>query len=735
MTALDSAGSVLVAFAIKSSLIVAGGALVVAIMRRASPASRHLVWTATLAGVLTLPLVQLIGPVWHVAMLPAAPPAAADGRENAPPFDRLISVPIGGLRHGTVRDATATTTSTPAAGAQAIPKPRAPSAPAPRSRPAGGGLMLVWLAGIAVMCMRYAAGTFGIRRIVRQSHRTQDARVVVRVQQLAEHLNVARPVIVRSATTDVIPVTWGVVYPTVLLPASATTWDDGRLDAVLLHELAHVTRLDALTQLIAQLAVTIAWFNPFVRFAARRAIVERERACDNLVLANGQRASRYADDLVALVRTLAAPRVSAFAALAMARQSELAGRVSAILDAGSNRRGASRGAATLAVAMCAATIGMGAVRPTERTQEVDLALLQGKWYVAGMATAGQSMVNAVSTGASLTLSGNTFATYSMGATYTGTFTLGNDGTNRTIDMLFTEGPEKGNIALAIYKLNGETWTLCIGMAGQPRPHEFSTHVGGGDVLESLSRYMNGIKPGIVIPIALPPFKVAPDTATEMARLRGEWSALSIVSSGSPLPDMYLQSALRTLKGNEMTVTVAGQVQVHVSISVNPNTNPKSLDYVQLDGPDKGRAMLGIYEFNGDTLRTCYAPAGKPRPAEFVTREGDGRTLSAWKRRKPEPEPSSPAGPVDASYRLAPLDVVGIIVTGKVELAYALSIANDGFIDIPNAGRVYLANLHLDMATQVITMKLRDAYPSAGAASGSPTRVFVTVARKRTSLPG
>jgi uncharacterized protein (TIGR03067 family) len=710
MIAIASIAPLVAAFAIKSSLIVACGALVAGLMRRASPASRHLVWTVTLAGVLVLPVVESAMPVWHVPVLPA-PSASA------------------------VAPATTAATSAPAPHQETASSPGAAptAASAPTSWPIATLLALVWIAGSITMCLRYAAGTFGIRRITQHSHRTEDARIVVRVQRLAERLRVSRPVIVRSATTDSIPVTWGIVYPAVLLPASAAAWDDDRLDAVLLHELAHVTRLDALTQLIAQLAMTIAWFNPFVWYAARRATVERERACDNLVLAHGQRASRYAEDLVALVQSLGAPRVSAFAALAMARRSELTGRVRAILDAGGNRRGASRGAATVATALCALTIGVGVAEPTQRTSDADLTALQGKWYVAGMAMAGQSMTNARSTGATITVNGTAFTTSSMGAVYSGTFKLGADGSTRTIDMLFTDGPEKGKTSLAVYKLEGETWTISIGMTGQRRPKEFTTHAGGGDVVELLTRTAVD---STTRPVALSEF-AAParaDSAAEMAKLQGAWSAISITSDGVPLPDMYLSSAKRVAKGNEITVTVAGQVQVHVTFSVNPNTNPKSLEYVQLAGPDKGRTMHGIYELKGDTLRTCYAPVGAPRPAEFASNGKDGRTYSVWKRLATEPTPANPVGPVDASYRLGPQDVVAIIATGQVELSYALEITRDGFIVIPNVGRVSVGDLTLDRATQTIVEKLHASYATVGTASGSPTRVFVSVSRTRPKLP-
>ena len=56
--------------------------------------------------------------------------------------------------------------------------------------------------------------------------------------------------------------TWGVVNPTILLPAAAQGWAHDRIHAVLHHELAHVLRGDWVVALTANLLRTLYWFNP-----------------------------------------------------------------------------------------------------------------------------------------------------------------------------------------------------------------------------------------------------------------------------------------------------------------------------------------------------------------------------------------------------------------------------------------------------------------------------------------
>jgi hypothetical protein len=242
--------------------------------------------------------------------------------------------------------------------------PRA--APAPSDAPAPGWPLwaaAAWGAGALLGLARFAAGSVGLARLARRARPADDPAWGAALQRLARELGVRRPVTLLVGRAGTVPVTWGVVYPVVLLPADADAWSAERRRLVLLHELAHVARLDALTQLLARLAGAVFWFNPLVALAARRLRAERERACDDLVLAAGVRATAYADDLLDLVRTLgAAPAGSA--ALAMARRSEFEGRLLAILDPAAPRARTSArralAAATLAGAVSLPLAGMRA---------------------------------------------------------------------------------------------------------------------------------------------------------------------------------------------------------------------------------------------------------------------------------------------------------------------------------------------------------------------------------------
>src|SRR5207244_5665202 len=159
--------------------------------------------------------------------------------------------------------------------------------------------------------------------------------------------------------TSTMPMAWGIFRSAVLMPADADTWPSHRLRVVLLHELAHVKRRDCLTHLVAQMVCAAYWFNPLAWMAARRLRTERERACDDLVLAAGTRGSDYADQLLDIARVMRAgrfPAVLAGASLAMAQRSQLEGRLMAILDPSVPRRGLTRARALAAAVVFALLI-------------------------------------------------------------------------------------------------------------------------------------------------------------------------------------------------------------------------------------------------------------------------------------------------------------------------------------------------------------------------------------------
>jgi beta-lactamase regulating signal transducer with metallopeptidase domain len=120
-------------------------------------------------------------------------------------------------------------------------------------------------------------GLFAVRWMSRPSAVVHDAPWLQQARALAASLGLHRVRFLR-ARTQAMPMAWGVLRASVLMPPDADGWPADRLRIVLLHELAHVKRRDCLTHLLAQIAIAAYWFNPLAWIAVRRLRAERERA-------------------------------------------------------------------------------------------------------------------------------------------------------------------------------------------------------------------------------------------------------------------------------------------------------------------------------------------------------------------------------------------------------------------------------------------------------------------------
>jgi beta-lactamase regulating signal transducer with metallopeptidase domain len=364
--------------AVKGSVVVALAAIAAWLLRDRSAAARHAAWTAAVIGHLALPVLTLVAPEWRLPLLPT--PGWLSARAGA----RLSSIDAG-------------TASTPTAPASRVERSsgEVASPPAPTSTrsiapdgksgstpsrtgsqrfaislnlPTVAILALLWLVGAFLVLTRLVVGTFKVSRLAKEGERVDDGAWLSLTQRIAKRMSITRPLTLLRGDRLGIPVTWGVVYPAVLLPPDADIWPEERRRFVLVHEMAHVKRFDALTQLAAQITVAIFWFDPLLWFAAHRMRLEREHACDDYVLRDGTKPSLYAGELLEMVQSIGLPSheraAPAFAALAMARRSEFEGRMLSILDPRLDRHTLGRRSAFVAAAIVALLIlPLAALRP------------------------------------------------------------------------------------------------------------------------------------------------------------------------------------------------------------------------------------------------------------------------------------------------------------------------------------------------------------------------------------
>ncbi|MBW3660221.1 MAG: M56 family metallopeptidase [Gemmatimonadetes bacterium] len=306
--------------ALKGTVVLLSAALVARVLRNRSATARHLVWSVALASLIALPLLSVTLPGWRLAILPAAPAAAAGSA----------------------------------------------TAPAPDGSPWDRIAVLAWLAGAVVVTVGTAVGSLRVWWLARSSDPLDDPDWSALACGVRGQLGLARKVRLRIVERSVMPMVWGVRRPVVLLPASAWGWSVSLRRHVLLHELAHVQRHDYLVQVVSRLALAIHWFNPLAWAAARCLRVERERACDDHVLGHGASPCDYAQHLVEMARRLRPSRRSVLA-LGMADSSRFGERVAALLDERRCRR-VLTGRLAVGGALLAAgvVVPLAAIRPAAR---------------------------------------------------------------------------------------------------------------------------------------------------------------------------------------------------------------------------------------------------------------------------------------------------------------------------------------------------------------------------------
>lgn len=354
------------ALLVKVTLIFTAGLLLTALMRQASSALRHVVLLAALVCGFTLPVVMSISPRWNVRVLPPPPPPNAVRADAtnvvtddnvAPAIDHQPTPAIE--RSSNVANA--------AAPSRALSAPQlldlAPIAPP-----------LIYILGVVCIIAWLAIGRLRLRKIVREAWPLTSPEWRRILDSVRLEAGVTRDVALFTSSVVSTPLTWGTRTPVILLPEDALDWSDDHRRVVLRHEIAHVARGDSFTQLVAGFVCAIYWFHPLAWFTERRLRAECERACDDRVVSLGTPAADYAAHLLEVARSARAFGAPGFLSVAMARPTQLEGRLLAVLNESRRRVAASRRERIAAVTASALVmLPLAAFRPVERTSPVVIA--------------------------------------------------------------------------------------------------------------------------------------------------------------------------------------------------------------------------------------------------------------------------------------------------------------------------------------------------------------------------
>jgi beta-lactamase regulating signal transducer with metallopeptidase domain len=273
MSAFDTAAAFVVAALVDAagrSVLLAGLAVAgVALFRVRSGAARLAVWRWVLCAALLMPVLGLLVPAI------AIPVPAGDWPAPSP------------SRHGV----------------SAATGPRAEIGPATGTGPRAhvswvGAAGLIYVAGLLVFAIRMTRGWRAARDLSRRAATLTDEVLARRVATHATALALTSSPRLAESPAITVPVTAGVRRPVVLLPSSWRTWDVDTLDAVLLHEMSHISRGDALTQRLALAYRIVCWPNPVAWWLERHLAALAEAASDEAVLGSRVAPVRYAEILL-----------------------------------------------------------------------------------------------------------------------------------------------------------------------------------------------------------------------------------------------------------------------------------------------------------------------------------------------------------------------------------------------------------------------------------------------------
>jgi TonB family protein len=328
----------LLAIVARTSFLVGVGLLSRWLLRNRSAALRHVTLTLTLVGAMSVVPLTTVLPRWNPFPLHVDRAARPDSNPPAPPGALAPVVPASRLD--------------PPAG--------------PRSAGAVAILAIVWACGVAAFGVALLTGIRRVHRIGAASECVRSPDWTLLVERISAEYGLTRPVCLSFIDTPDLLATWGVLRPRVLLPSHARQWSAERRDVVLRHELAHISRGDWVVQLGAEVARTLFWFNPLFWAVCSELRRDSEQACDDLVLAGGVPARRYASQLLELAQICRSYRSASDALTLMAHPSTLERRFAAMLNPRLDRRPASRrtlaAAALLVTALC---LPVAAFRPEQ----------------------------------------------------------------------------------------------------------------------------------------------------------------------------------------------------------------------------------------------------------------------------------------------------------------------------------------------------------------------------------
>lgn len=157
----------------------------------------------------------------------------------------------------------------------------------------------IWLCGCLVLLARWISDWRCARALVRTAQPAREGREFHALRRAQRHANMSKRITLRLSPSEIEPGVFGILRPVLLWPAELSQrLDDPQIQAIMTHEVEHVSRRDNLTCAVHALVEALFWFHPLVRWMSRKMTEERERACDEKVMQLDARPEAYAESIL-----------------------------------------------------------------------------------------------------------------------------------------------------------------------------------------------------------------------------------------------------------------------------------------------------------------------------------------------------------------------------------------------------------------------------------------------------
>jgi bla regulator protein blaR1 len=159
----------------------------------------------------------------------------------------------------------------------------------------------LWILGVLLLYIRNLAGCLSVQRLRRRGVCCAQDRWQKELARLAARLRVSRPVLLLESSLADVPMVLGHFKPLILVPVGLLAGvPPAQVEAILLHELAHIRRHDYLTNMLQRLMEGLFFYHPAVWWISHVIRTERENCCDDVVVSITGNPHEYARTLAAL---------------------------------------------------------------------------------------------------------------------------------------------------------------------------------------------------------------------------------------------------------------------------------------------------------------------------------------------------------------------------------------------------------------------------------------------------